>query len=234
MNEDGIQADVHDIVVPDLHDTAGIFAPEAARWGLVAEYGPPRPETAPETARRLASQGMGRVRVHGGSNDSRACAVLVRALLRVGLRAEVQLHAGDPGADLSSQSADLARSRGLHVLHIDETMRAGPQAWPELAKACERALQLEGAQAVRLQIPTLRRVAEESGRRASPLAESLGLQAGAWRDFLLELIATGWPLRQAAWVSLLQADALAINPIENVYAGQHLRDRNRDLMVNIL
>ena len=204
------QMGIRHIVVPDLHDTAGIFSTEARRESLVATYGPPIPETAPETADRLAEASVLAVCIHGASNDTRACRILSAQIRANGVEVSTAIH---PESDEGP---------------------AHREPWDAFAQRCRRAVHMPPSGKAALPTPPCTGPEKDWGLRSSPIPQGLGLTDPAKAERMLDLIRELWPHRVAAWISLLQDHALAINPIENVYAGQHLRDRNADLLVNIL
>jgi hypothetical protein len=212
------------VVVPDLHDAAGLLAPDAARERLLAEFGSPRPETATATAHRLAKEGVSPIVIHGGRNDMRACRVLSAELARSGLRTRIEL------AQQQVDNTPLSH----HGICIVDVQSFEAQALKKFADDCRRNVERFGPSKVLIRTPGLTEPEESLGMRASPIPASSRLELRPWRKLLTALVAECWSTRIAAWTSLLQADALAVNSIENVYAGQSLRDRNRDLLVNIL
>ena len=215
---------VHHVVVPELHDSAGLFVAETARVLLVEQFAAPEPETAAMTVHRLMTDDATLVIIHGCSNDMRACRVLQSELRRSGLTADIVI---------AQTCHDEARSAD-GILGIEAARDGGKDALVAFDVALRACIQERGPDLVRMQTPTLCSQLAEQSVRASPFPASLGLNNKAWRDLLLDLVAEFWPGKMAAWVSLLQADELGVNPIEAVYAGQHLRTRNRDLLVNIL
>lgn len=70
--------------------------------------------------------------------------------------------------------------------------------------------------------------------RASPLPPALHAADASWLARLCRWITEHRPHALAEWRCLLHAHDAGVDPVEAVYAGMHLRDRNADLLVNIL
>ncbi len=68
----------------------------------------------------------------------------------------------------------------------------------------------------------------------APWAVAYGLENPETRSLLLEACAAAFPSRLGPLHAALGFYACRIDPLEEIYAGNHLADRNRDLIVNIV
>lgn len=213
------------VVPPDLHETAGFLASNPERDRLVAQLArhvAPEDWIAPvDDAAGIAKRCRHRARlaVAVGPRDQRAARILAAALAAEGVECEILRTRIDgalgllpeppeepaPALVVETKREWLDRCRELYAK--DRSLRVAPRpfsSWPEPPRA------------------------------RSPLPRGLGIEDLAWRARLLALVAELWPRSHPRLLAALGAHDLGSNLREDVYAGLGLRERNADLLVNIV
>lgn len=207
------------LAVPaDLYDGAGVLDCNPERAALVEELRASqdfdcgtRGLSAEETARDFVAAGYGAVHIVGAQRDVPACKWLRAACEAAGLRATSELRSVEREAPAWQVSMrDVA-----------------PENW---LVACQLACEQHGASKVRL-APPAGFEPQELGHRPSPLSFAL---ENRWRDALLEVVAACWPESYYRVLTLLGAHEFGVNPIEDMYRGFGLRERNAELLANIV
>jgi hypothetical protein len=219
-------------LAPDLSDGAGVVLCNPERTALLAQLRATLPagsfdagergETASETAARLAGAGVLGLRILAGPRDQRAARIL-RDACAATLDIDIDVEVAAPTTAPATGSTIVLRvpqadSRG----ELDE--------WLE---RCRTACAKHGSQNVRIAPAPLTTVPPCPGRR-SPLPKDLGLEDPEWRGALVALVAECWPRSMPPFLACLGAHDLGANQLEDVYAGLGLRERNAELLVNIV
>ncbi len=211
------------VAVPaDLHESAGLVAVDRAR------------ARALELAARRASESAGRALEAGASGET--AVELVRRWQDAGaVRVEIVEAVGHRRAAVILEAA--AREVGLEVdrLRVAPSLESEPGFWPQYPDtAFVERLPRGGAALDPLAVG-------ESDRLPSPLPPALHhgdplveADGTRWLDLLGAWVARCHPLRVAQWSALVRAHRSLVAPREAVYAGRSLRDRNAELLVNIL
>lgn len=203
------------VVVADLHDGAGVIACNPERDALVARLRREAPvdvfdfgddgKSAAETA---AAWDGGPLRIVGGPRDGRAVDLLVAACAARGI-------------DTTAESLPDSQDDDGAMVRVDA---ADPMA-------CFAELQRRGGRA---RLAPARTAERSPALRRSPLPSGMPWGDPDWRAALLGHVAALAPLRYHALVAQIGLHDLGANPIEDAYAGNGIRDRNRELLVNIV
>ncbi len=182
--------------------------------------------TSAETAAWLAGEGCNRVLVFGEPRDEYVARALAAALRTCSIEPELDLAtnaAGDPLVEVTDdvRVLDLPPSppRDVALDALCREVRAGAD---EL-----------GPERIRLRFPDLRRQPPERAGGA-PWGIRLGLDDPEWRDALTAILETALPCHAGTWRVLRGWFDLGVSPLEEMYAGNSLVDRNADLLVNIV
>lgn len=220
------------VLAPDLHDGAGVVLCNPERRLLLAQLRAEYEEesfddgeggcTAMETASRIAGAGACAVSILAGPRDQRAARILHEACVGAGLDAAMDVVFPVPMAATSGTDA---------ILRIP-AVRRGDQLrrWID---GCRAACNEHGNRRVRLAPRPLEAVPSYPSRRA-PLPADLDLDDPEWRAALITLVAECWPRNLPPFLAVLGACDLGSNPLEDAYAGLGLRERNAELLVNIV
>ncbi len=215
-------------MAPDLHEGAGVLLCNPERTAVLAQLRAENAHgcfddggsghTALETAARIMGSGFAAVRIVAGPRDQRAARILQEACIGAGLDATVDVVLPAPLAGTES------------VLHVPETAQ-GNELLTWLAR-CRAACRQLGCHRVRIAPRPLPAIPACPGRR-SPLP-GLDLDEPEWRAALVALVAECWPRNLLPFLAVLGAHDLGSNLLEDVYAGLGLRERNAELLVNIV
>lgn len=205
------------LVPPDLHLSAGVVVRDRLREGCIAQAQRlrvagawvdlgDRGETAQQTALRVREAGVGAVELLVPATHRRAARLLRDALLQIGLDVtETLVDRVEAGVAEELWFPRMPDSGWFAQWQPLMTLGYGPQA-PE-------------------------RVADE---RASPFSPAVHLGDDDWLDALTARVAILQPRAVAEWTTLRHAHDACVHPLEAIYAGLHLRERNAELLVNIL
>lgn len=209
------------VLVPAaLHRSAGLVARDLLHEGVVAR------------ARGLRAAGAG---VWFDAGDTGEPAALVAARLANFAPDDIELvipathaRAGEVLADAISVQGLCARRTVVAAVDVVATVdcavlpRCPDRAW---LAACDGRLPWALAPVA---------PAEGVAGRGSPLPPALHLGDDVWLDLITAWLHRHRPCALAEWLCLLHAHDSTVDPVEAVYAGLHLRDRNSELLVNIL
>ena len=216
-------------LAPDLYDGAGVVLCNPERTALLAQLRATLPkgsfdagergETAAETAARLAGAGVLGLRILAGPRDQRAARILHDACVQATSDVDVDVRMAAPPTGSAI------------VLRVPQANpRRKLDGWLE---RCRTACAEHGSQNVRI-APARLTAVPPCPRRRSPLPADLGLEDPEWRSALLALVAECWPRSLPPFLASLGAHDLGANLLEDVYAGLGLRERNAELLANIV
>ena len=203
-------------VPADLYDGAGVMVCNPERAQLVARLRDEGVASAGKVdfgdsgqsaVETVAEWGVTHARILSGPRDDRAAKILLAACEARGIDAVVVAVPDDGVDDDEIVRVDLEDPMACFA----ELARPGRNG--RLAPA---------------------RVPPSTPARRSPIPAGIPWEDSAWHRALLDHAAANFPLRYCALVVQLGLCALGANPIEDAYAGNGLRDRNRELLVNIV
>ncbi|MEE2888286.1 MAG: hypothetical protein VX951_12720 [Planctomycetota bacterium] len=225
-------------VPPDLHDGAGVILCNPEHATLLSQmcagvdpqswHDGQSGETAAESAERFARQGVHDLRILTGPRDQRGAEILQAACQQAGLSAEIHHTSSDGTSDLFP-AVEIPVSTAPVVLRfpVEEERHA------EFLDQCRELCRTHGPENLRLAPPLLMQTPPRPERR-SPLPQGLGLHDAEWRTALVSLVTECWPRSLLPFLATVGIHDLGANPLENCYAGLGLRERNADLLVNIV
>lgn len=225
------------VLPPDLGLLCTLFAPDPRRAALEAELAAAvaaergaggavtfdageSGECAAATAARLVRAGVVRAEVHGAPCDAVAADVLAAALSAAGI---------EVAGPLLRAAPVLAPATAFRWLG-DSGLAAPPEA---LERALAAAVAARGSAAVRL----LPRCSGEPGafvRDGAAWGWRYGFDDAAARTFLAGAVERSLPRHRAELEYALILFQMAVDPLEEMYAGNGIADRNRELLVNIV
>jgi hypothetical protein len=223
-------------VPPDLYDGAGVVHCNPERTRLVSQLRTALApdafddglsgESAEESATRFARRGTRSVVIFSGPRDLRGASILEAACRAVSLEVTVERTSTNGTHHEFPERVGTSGARWIEI-PLDAGAR---EAF--LRTFWEWRSQL-GVGNLRLTPPPVTSFPSEPNRR-SPLPAGLGLDDPEWRKDLLSLVAEHFPRRYPAFLCAVGAHDLGANPAEDYYAGLGLRERNAELLVNIV
>ncbi|MCA8977977.1 MAG: hypothetical protein KDC98_24845 [Planctomycetes bacterium] len=214
------------LVPPDLHQTAGLVTRDLLREGTVEQARAlwrrwladgdetwcdlgDRGELAIDVTRRLTDFAPEHIELFVPRTHARAGSILRRTLAAAGAVPVVTTIEAAPGPAFDGKAPSLVPPRP------DQEWLSGLDSNSGFTLG-ERA------------------PATVEDRLASPLPPALHPHAEGWLDQLTAWLRRHRPACLAEWRCLLHAHDAHVNPVEAIYAGLHLRERNAELLVNIL
>jgi hypothetical protein len=99
--------------------------------------------------------------------------------------------------------------------------------------SCQSLIAAAGPENFRLSIARTES-APRAGMKGAAWAARCGLHSGRFRDFLLELVSRHLPDRLGLLQAVLGFQAVCADPLEEMYGGCSLPDRNQSLIENIV